>query len=45
MFGLEGGARAEELSERIQAFLNDPKFNLGNLGNGIIVHSASSTRI
>ncbi len=32
VFGLEGGARAEELSERIQAFLNDPKFNLGNLG-------------
>ncbi|WP_164007746.1 cytochrome P450 [Pyxidicoccus trucidator] len=32
VFGLEGGARAEELSERIQAFLNDSKFNLGNLG-------------
>ncbi|MFP2907519.1 cytochrome P450 [Pyxidicoccus sp. 3LFB2] len=31
VFGLEGGARAEELSERIQAFLNDSKFNLGNL--------------
>ncbi|NPC79648.1 cytochrome P450 [Pyxidicoccus fallax] len=32
VFGLEGGARAEELSTRIQAFLNDSKFNLGNLG-------------
>lgn len=32
VFGLEGGARAEELSARIQAFLNDSKFNLGNLG-------------
>jgi cytochrome P450 len=32
VFGLEGGARADELSERIQAFLNDSKFNLGNLG-------------
>jgi cytochrome P450 len=32
VFGLEGGARAEELSTRIQAFLNDPKFNLGNIG-------------
>jgi cytochrome P450 len=33
VFGLAGGgARAEELSERIQAFLNDSKFNLGNLG-------------
>ncbi|MCY1016599.1 cytochrome P450 [Pyxidicoccus sp. MSG2] len=32
VFGLDGGARADELSERIQAFLNDSKFNLGNLG-------------
>jgi cytochrome P450 len=32
VFGLDGGARADELSERIQAFLNDAKFNLGNLG-------------
>ncbi|MBZ4415050.1 cytochrome P450 [Myxococcus sp. RHSTA-1-4] len=32
VFGLEGGERAEELSARIQAFLNDSKFNLGNIG-------------
>jgi cytochrome P450 len=32
VFGLTGGARAEELSARIQAFLNDSKFNLGNIG-------------